>query len=130
MSYYLEGITKVKNDCYSNQWQLDTVIAIRHFIHSNYKKELNLNMLSRLRFTSKFHLLRLFKRYYGQTPMQYLIDRRIAVAKGLLKQGASVSDTCFEIGFNSPSSFSTLFKSRIGLAPADFQKRAILATFK
>ena len=125
MTYYLKEITRIKNNCYSNQGQLDTVIGTRHYINNNFDNELNLDLLSHMRFTSKFHLLRLFKRYYGQTPMQYLIDRRLDKSKELLLKGQSVTETCFDIGFESPSSFSTLFKSKFGLTPTEFQKRAI-----
>jgi len=125
MTYYLKEITRIKNNCYSNQGQLDTVIGTRHYINNNFDNELNLDLLSHIRFTSKFHLLRLFKRYYGQTPMQYLIDRRLDKSKELLLRGQSVTETCFDIGFESPSSFSTLFKSKFGLTPTEFQKRAI-----
>ncbi len=112
------------NDCYSNKGQLATVIGTRHYINNHFDKELNLDFLSNVRFTSKFHLLRLFKKYYGQTPKQYIIDKRIEQAKALLKKGTNITDTCFEVGFDSPSSFSTLFKSRVGLTPNEFQKRA------
>jgi len=125
MTYYLKEITRIKNNCYSNQGQLDTVIGTRHYINNNFDNELNLDLLSHMRFTSKFHLLRLFKRYYGQTPMQYLIDRRLDKSKELLLKGQNVTETCFDIGFESPSSFSTLFKSKFGLTPTEFQKRAI-----
>ena len=125
MTYYLKEITRIKNNCYFNQGQLDTVIGTRHFINNNFDKELTLDFLSYVRFTSKFHLIRLFKRYYGQTPRQYLIDRRLEKSKELLKMGQSVTETCFDIGFESPSSFSTLFKSKFGLTPTEFQKRAI-----
>ena len=122
MTYYLKEITRIKNNCYNNQGQLHTVIMTRHFINNNYDKELNLNILSHIRFTSKFHLIRLYKRYYGQTPGQYLIDRRLEKAKEFLIKGQSVSETCYDIGFESPSSFSTLFKSKFGLTPKEFQK--------
>lgn len=112
------------SDCYPNKGQLDTVIGTRHYINNHFDKELNLDFLSNVRFTSKFHLLRLFKKYYGQTPKQYIIDKRIEQAKALLKKETNITDTCFEVGFDSPSSFSTLFKSRVGLTPTEFQKRA------
>jgi len=124
MTYYLKEITRIKNNCYSNQGQLDTVIGTRHYINNNFDNELNLDLLSHIRFTSKFHLLRLFKRYYGQTPMQYLIDRRLDKSKELLLKGQNVTETCFDIGFESPSSFSTLFKSKFGLTPTEFQKKS------
>ena len=124
MTYYLKEINRIKGSCYSNKGQLETVIGTRHFIENNFDKELNLKLLSHIRFTSKFHLLRLYKKYYGQTPKQYLIDKRIEQAKELLTKGNNVTETCYDIGFDSPSSFSTLFKSRVGQTPSEFQKRA------
>jgi AraC-like DNA-binding protein len=127
MTYYHKEITRIGSICYSNKAQLDTVIRTRHYINHNFNKELNLDLLSQRHFTSKFHLLRLFKRYYGQSPKQYLIDKRIEQAKQLLAKGATVTETCYDIGFDSPSSFSTLFKSRVGQTPTEFQKRATFA---
>src|SRR5688500_18546019 len=124
MTYYLNEISRIKKTCYSNKGQIETVIGTRHFIDNHFDKELNLDLLSQIRFTSKFHLLRLFKRYYGQTPKQYLTGKRIEAAKQLLDKGVNVSETCFHVGFDSPSSFATLFKSRLGLTPSQFQKRA------
>lgn len=124
MTYYFSEVARIKDICYLNKGQLDTVIGTRHYINNHYDKEVNLNFLSHIRYTSKFHLLRLFKRYYGQTPKQYLIDRRLMKSKELLASGQSITDTCFDVGFESPSSFSTLFKSKFGLTPTEFQKRA------
>ncbi|WP_256012149.1 helix-turn-helix domain-containing protein [Desertivirga xinjiangensis] len=122
MSFYLHEINRIKNTCYSNSKQIETVIRTRNYIISNLDKELNLDMLSDTGFTSKFHLLRLFKKYYGQTPIQYLTDIRIGKSKEYLKKGMSVTETCYSIGFESPSSFSTLFKRRFGRTPSEFQK--------
>ena len=124
MTYYSKEIERIKGICYPNQGQLDTVIGTRHYINNHYDKELNLNFLSHIRFTSKFHLLRLFKRYYGQTPKQYLTEKRLVQAKDYLSKGGNISETCYDIGFESPSSFSTLFKARFGMTPTEFQKRA------
>jgi len=127
MTFYQKEIHRIRSICFSNKGQLETVIGIRNFIDNNFEKELNLDLLSHIRYTSKFHLLRLFKKYYGLTPYQYLTYRRIEESKNNLKKGKSVSETCFLVGYGSPCSFSTLFKSKIGVTPIEFQKRAIFA---
>jgi AraC-like DNA-binding protein len=124
MTHYQSELIRIRNICYSNKGQIETVIGTRHYINNNFDRELNLNLLSRMRFTSKFHLLRLFKKYYGQTPKQYLTDKRMEKSRELLKNGKSVTETCFAVGFESQSSFCTLFKHRAGLTPTEFQKRA------
>ena len=125
MTFYQREINRIRNICYSNDRQIQTVIGARNYINNNFDKELKLELLSRIIFTSKFHLLRLFKKYYGQTPRQYLIDKRIEKSKVYLKNGMMITETCYSVGFESPSSFSTLFKKKIGLTPSEFQKEQL-----
>lgn len=124
MTFYQKEILRIRCLCYSNEQQIKTVIQTRYYLDNNFEKELNLDFLSHVCYTSKFHLLRLFKKYYGQTPKQYLIDKRIEKSKEYLKKGMKISETCYSIGHESPCSFSTLFKSKTGLTPTEFQKRA------
>lgn len=123
MTYYQNEINRIKKLCFSNQRQLDAVLNVKRYIDNNLDKEVNLILLANIGFASKFHLLRLFKKYYGMTPKQYLIDKRIETSVQCLKTGMPVMETCFSVGFECPSSFSTLFKSRTGLSPRAFQKK-------
>jgi AraC-like DNA-binding protein len=123
MNRYKKEILRIKDDCYTNKRQIDTVIGLRNYMNTNFKENLNLDLFSRIRFVSKYHLLRLFKRYYGQTPNQYLMDKRIEKAKEFIKHGLSISDACYEVGFESLSSFSSLFKRKTGYTPRAYQKR-------
>jgi len=73
---------------------------------------------------SPFHFIRQFEAVFGRTPHQYRIDSRIERAKNLLVSGElSVTDVCFEVGFSSLGSFSTLFANRVGEAPSSFRRR-------
>lgn len=92
MTFYQTEINRIRSICYSNEGQISRVIKIRNFISSNFDEELNLEVLSNIQFTSKFNLLRLFKRYYGQTPKQYITDKRIDKSKDYLKEGMGVSE--------------------------------------
>lgn len=125
VTFYEAEIKRLKKNCYPNDKQIETVIGIKNFIDNNYGSNLNLDFLSLTRFVSKYHLLRLFKKYYGQTPRQYLIDKRIEESKNCLKHGLSVTETCFAVGFESVGSFSTLFKTRIGQSPSTYQKEQL-----
>ena len=125
MSYFQQKISALKKSHFSNEKQIETVIGIKHYIDSNYDSKINLDFLSHNKFVSKYHLLRLFKRYYGQTPRQYLIDKRISQSKIHLKNNMSVTETCFAVGFESLGSFSALFKTRTGKSPSIYQKEQL-----
>ena len=125
MTFYEKELNRLRGIIYSNQGQLNSVVSIKNYIENNYDVDLNLDLLSKIQCISKYHLIRLFKKYYGQTPRQYLIDRRIEQAKILLKNGKSVSETCYTVGFESLGSFSTLFKTKVNLSPSEFQKEQL-----
>ena len=91
MTFYKTELNRIKDSIYSNQEQVETVIGIRNYINNNYDKDLNLQFLANTRFVSKYHLLRLFKKYYSLTPRQYLIVKPIEKSKEHLKAGMSVT---------------------------------------
>ena len=125
MTFYEKKLSKLKQSIYKNQGQIDAVIAVKNYIDNHYETDLNLESLSKTQFISKFHLLRLFKKYYGLTPKQYLTDKRIAQAKKHLQNGMNVTETCFAVGFESLGSFSVLFKNKTGKSPHAFRKEQL-----
>ena len=125
MTHYQKELNRIRSVVYSNEGQINTVISIRNYIDNNYDGNLNLDFLSHIQLVSKYHLLRLFKKYYGLTPRQYLIDKRIENSKKHLKNGMTVTETCFAVGFESLGSFSTLFKTKTGKSPTEFQKEQL-----
>ena len=125
MTFYEKELNRIRSIVYSNEGQINTVIGIRNYIENNYDVNVNLNVLSHTQFVSKYHLLRLFKKYYGQTPRQYVIDIRIEKSKEHLINEMSVTETCFAVGFESLGSFSTLFKTKTGKSPSEFQKEQL-----
>jgi len=125
MTFYEKELNRINDIVYSNQEQIQTVFGVRNYINNNYESDLNLDLLSHIRFVSKYHLLRLFKRLYGLTPRQYLIGNRIEKSKEQLKNGLSVTETCFAVEFESLGSLGTLFKVKTGKSPSEFQKEQL-----
>jgi AraC-like DNA-binding protein len=96
----------------------------RRYIDECYDLPLDLNEISKQACLSRYHFLRLFRDTFATTPHQYLIQRRIEKAKELLRlRGLSVTDVCFEVGFQSLGSFSSLFRRCVGHAPVSYRKR-------
>ena len=96
----------------------------RNFIDECYDQPLDLKQISKQSCMSHYHFLRSFRAAFNTTPRQYLIQRRIARAKELLcKHTTSVTDICFEVGFQSLGSFSSLFHKCVGDAPINYRRR-------
>ena len=100
------------------------LLRARSFMDEFYDLPLNLTDISRHACLSRYHFLRLFRDEFATTPHQYLTRRRIEKAKELLVAGRlSVTDVCFEVGFESLGSFSTLFRRQVGDAPVSYRER-------
>jgi AraC-like DNA-binding protein len=99
------------------------VVQAKMFIDENYSSPIDLNNIADEAAFSKFHFIRLFKEIYGKTPHQYLIAVRIEKAKDLLKTGDEVKNVCCDVGFESISSFSGLFKRVVGISPSAFHRQ-------
>src|SRR5437762_13262517 len=96
----------------------------RTYIDECYDLPLDLNEISKQACLSRYHFLRLFRQAFATTPHQYLIHRRIERAKELLRsRRISVTDVCFEVGFQSLGSCSSLFRRCVGDAPVQYRRR-------
>ncbi|MDQ3020468.1 MAG: AraC family transcriptional regulator [Bacteroidota bacterium] len=94
------------------------VCRAKEFIDSSFTKDLTLEIISKEACLSQYHFLRLFKSVFKKTPHQYLTEKRISKAMSLLfSTDMSITQICFEIGFESISSFSWLFRKKFGLSP-------------
>ena len=100
------------------------IVQAKLFIDEHFNEPLDLHNIADEAFFSKFHFLRLFKSVYGRTPHQYLTLVRIQKSKELLKnKNTTVSAVCFEVGFESITSFTSLFKRHTAVTPASYQKK-------
>jgi AraC-like DNA-binding protein len=95
----------------------------KDYIASCYAEPLSLKQLARVACLSQHHFLRLFKTAFRQTPYQYLTAVRLEKARRLvMESGDSITDICFAVGFENPSSFARLFRSRFGQSPTDLRR--------
>jgi len=69
---------------------------------------------------SPFHFARVFRELVGTPPHRYLLTVRLARAAALLREGTTVTDTCFAVGFGNFSHFIRLFRRTFGVSPSHF----------
>jgi AraC family transcriptional regulator len=95
----------------------------KDYINSNFSEPVNLEKLSSVSCMCQHHLLRKFKSHFGITPHQYLTNVRLESAKNQIESGtASITEICFNAGYESLSSFSDLFKKRYKNSPETHRK--------
>jgi len=104
---------------------LERLDRARKFIDLCYDLPLDLAEISSHACFSRYHFLRLFRQAFNKTPHQYLVERRIERAKELLSADKlRVTDVCFEVGFQSLGSFSSLFHKSVGHPPITFREKS------
>jgi AraC-like DNA-binding protein len=92
----------------------------KEYIDEHLFDNLNLDTLASSAFISKYHFMRLFKTVYNYSPYQYILQKKLVVAKALLQKGASVFDVSVEVGFVDVPTFSKAFKKLFGQSPSRY----------
>ena len=101
----------------------DPITRALDYINSNYHLPLSLDDVCRAAHISKYHFCRKFKDALGITPMEYLLDTRIAAAKTLISsENISINIVSEKCGFSSFSYFCRIFKNYTGQTPSAYKK--------
>lgn len=94
-------------------------------IESNINRQITLAELSDVAGLSQFHFARQFKQKLGMTPLAYLANKRVEMAKTAMRsKGVTLAQVALDCGFASQSHFTTCFKSVTGITPGAYRKQA------
>ena len=97
-------------------WKIEQA---KEFIHQRFDEKLSLSEIAATVQLSEYHFLRLFRRFTGLTPYQYLLEVRLHHALILLRHTQkTVTEICYEAGFESLSHFIDTFGKRFGTSPS------------
>jgi len=99
--------------------------AIYKYIHANYNETPDVNKVAASVHLSTAAFCRYFKKQTKMTFTEFVNQYRITQAKTLLLQDISISEACYEVGFESLSYFNKLFKKITGENPSVFKKRYV-----
>jgi AraC-like DNA-binding protein len=100
--------------------------AIYKYIHANYNETPDVNKVAASVHLSTAAFCRYFKKQTKMTFTDFVNQYRITQAKTLLLQDKTISETCYEVGFESLSYFNKLFKKIAGENPSAFKKRKFI----
>lgn len=99
------------------------VRRVIRYMQMNLAQELKIDDLARTAMFSKFHFTRLFQEVTGTSPGRFLSALRIQEAKSLLvNSGMSVADISCQVGYSSVGTFSSRFKTCVGLSPSAYRE--------
>lgn len=94
--------------------------AIRYLVE-NAQAQPSLDDLAGVLAVSPFHVQRLFRRYAGITPKQFLQHLTVERAKDVLDGAKSVLDATFETGLSSPARLHDHFITLEGITPGEYK---------
>lgn len=96
---------------------------IKHFLDLHVEDDISLQDLAGYVFRSPVQVIRMFKKQFGRTPYDYLLEKRIQTAKLLLKNtNLLVKEIAYKLNFTDEHYFSNRFKEKTGMSPNKFRQ--------
>lgn len=116
----LSSIEFIPNFRPNEQSRIDRVCT---FINENYKDPIRLDEAAHIANMSTTAFSRFFKKSTGKTFVNYVNELRIGWAcKLLMETDMTISEICYEVGFNNLSNFNRRFSERHGTNPRAYRK--------
>lgn len=107
---------------YENVLIPEALAPILEYIDFYLYDDLSLQTLEMKFNINRYHISRLFKNTFNSTIHEYIIFKRLSMAKRLLKSGKNVTEACHLSGFNDYYHFIRMFKKHFGISPGQFKK--------
>ena len=95
--------------------------AIR-FIEDNFRSRPTLDQIAAHVNLSRFHFDRLFKRWAGISPIQFLGNLTLDYTKRKLAESRSLLDTALAAGLSGPARLHDLFVAFEAMTPGEFKR--------
>ena len=100
------------------------MLRARDTMDRAFSDPLDVRELARVACVSPAHFSRQFRATFGEPPHRYLQRRRVERAMELLREtDRSVTEICFDVGFNSLGTFSRTFRAVVGEPPSSYRAR-------
>ena len=99
------------------------IAAAIRFIGTNFREQPRLATIAKAARLSEFHFNRLFRRWAGVTPKQYLAFITAAAARGELQCRASVLEAAYAVGLSGPGRLHDLLVTIEAVTPGELKAR-------
>lgn len=101
----------------------EKVVAILQYLNSHLTQRLTIDDLAERFYISKYYMMRKFRAETGYTIHNYLVGKRLLLAREWIAAGMPATDACYRSGFQDYSTFSRAYKRLFGTAPRRQEKR-------
>lgn len=109
----------------ANQSDFQKVNKIYEYIFVNFQRDISLDEVADLVNITPGSLCRYFKSKTGQTLFDFLKEVRIGYACKLLSvTNKTITEICYESGYNTLAHFNTQFKELKDMTPSEFRKKS------
>lgn len=95
---------------------------ILEYVNAHFTQDISVDEIAALFHLSPSHLSHAFVKYTGRSLYDYVLFRRILLAKELLHSDLSLNAIAFQCGFNDYSGFLRQFKKRERRSPHAYRK--------
>ena len=95
------------------------IASILQYINHNLKEDLSVETLSARYYVSKYHLMRKFKQETSYTLHNYIVNKRLLMARTLISNGMPVTKAAQESGFAEYSTFSRAYRKQFKTNPSE-----------
>lgn len=114
-----ESINTILNS--NNERIPKQLLDVLNYINENISKPLKIEDLSNITIWKKDHFSRVFKSYFNMTVYQYILEKRVELAKEMLiSNDVYISDIYSKCGFQSYSNFFHAFRKYTSMTPQKF----------
>ena len=98
------------------------IAAVRQYVLDNYQNDISLETLATIAGMTPTAFSRYFSQHTGRTPSNFLIETRLgAASRALVDTSQTISEICYNCGFNNLSNFNRTFKAKRGVTPREFR---------
>jgi transcriptional regulator GlxA family with amidase domain len=102
----------------------DRLSYVIQYIQRHLSEDISIEDLSKKACMSTSHFYRTFRNEMGMSPVNFIMEQRIAKAKKLLKEtNLSIQEVGYRCGFNNLSYFNRVFKREEALTPTNFRMK-------
>ena len=128
-SSFLQGNRRWWKNPLPSVTQPGYIATILMYIDQNLSNELNIELLSGIIHVNRYYFSTFFKKYVGETPIQYITRKRIAMAIQLLQTtNLGVLEIANQCGFKNAANFNRIFKQIVAEFLQISRKRNIKQT--